>query len=86
MRKLRRGINVQVSTWIISNAGDPQGSILNRLSLLIYVNGLSHNLSSNVKLFVYNTSLFSAIHDISISSRELNEELKKKRIRYLIGK
>ena len=44
---------------------------------LIYINDLSDNLSSNVKLFADDTSLFSVIHDINISAGELNEDLKK---------
>ena len=43
---------------------------------LIYINDLSDNLSSNVKLFA-DTSLFSVIHDINISAGELNEDFKK---------
>ena len=44
---------------------------------LIYVNDLCDNLSSNVKLFADDSSLFSVIHDTNISARELNENLKK---------
>ena len=44
---------------------------------LIYINDLSDNLSSNVKLFVDDTFLFSVIHDTDISAAELNEDLKK---------
>ena len=44
---------------------------------LIYINDLSDNLSSNVKLFADDTFLFSVIHDTDISAAELNEDLKK---------
>ena len=70
-------LNGQVSTWTSVNAGVPQGSILGPLLFLIYINDLSNNLSSNVKLFADSTSLFSVIHDIHVSARELNEDLKK---------
>ena len=70
-------LNGQVSTWTSVNAGVPQGSILGPLLFLIYINDLSNNLSSNVKLFADSTSLFSVIHDIHVSSRELNQDLKK---------
>ena len=43
----------------------------------IYFTGLSDNLSSNVKLFTNDTSLFSLIHDVSVSTGELNEDLRK---------
>ena len=76
-RKQRVVLNGQVSTWTSVNAGVPQGSILGPLLFLIYINDLSDNLSSNVKLFADDTSLFSVIHDINISAGELNEDLKK---------
>ena len=76
-RKQRVVLNGQVSTQTSINAGVPQGSILSPLLLLIYINDLSDNLSSNVKLFADDTSLFCVIHDINISAGELNEDLKK---------
>ena len=66
-RKQRVVLNGQVSTWTSVNAGVPQRSILGPLLFLIYINDLSDNLSSNVKLFADDTSLFSVIHDINIS-------------------
>ena len=74
-RKQRVVLNGQVSTRTIVNARVPQGSTLSLLLFLIYVNDLSDNLSSNVKSFADNTSLFSVIHDINVSAGELNEEL-----------
>ena len=47
------------------------------LLFVIYINDLLDNLSSNVKLFADDASLFSAIHDINVSAGELNEDLKK---------
>ena len=76
-RKQRTVLNGQVSTFTSVNGGVPQGSILGPLLFLIYINDLSNNLSSNVKLFADGTSLFSIIHDINVSAEELNEHLKK---------
>ena len=44
---------------------------------LIYINGLSVNLLSTVKLFADDTSLFSVVNDSNISANELNEDLQK---------
>ena len=76
-RKQRVVLNGHVSIWASVNAGVPQGSILGPLSFLIYINDLSYNLSSTVKLFAHDTSLFSVIHDINVSAGELNEDLNK---------
>ena len=75
--KQRIVLNGQVSNWTSVNAGVRQGSILGPLLFLIQINDLSDNLSSNVKLFADDTSLFSVIHDINVPAGQLNEDLKK---------
>ena len=67
--------NGQVSSWTVVNAGVTQGSILGPLLFLIYINDLADGLSPNAKLFVDDTSLFSVIHDVDISTNELNKNL-----------
>ena len=67
----------QSSSWTNVNAGVTQGSILGPLLFLIYINDLTDGLSSNAKLFVDNTSLFSVVHDINTSTVELNSDLEK---------
>ena len=69
-------LNSQASSWSPVLAGVPQGSILGPLFFLIYINDLSHNLSSTVKLFADDTSFFSIVHDIDLSTK-LNDDLKK---------
>ena len=70
-------INGQNSSWTNVHAGVPQGSILGPLLFLIYINDLSDNLTSNAKLFVDDTSIFSVVHDVNTSAKELNDDLKK---------
>ena len=76
-RKQRVVLNGQNSSWTNVHAGVPQGSILGPLLFLIYINDLADDLSSNVKLFADDTSLFSVVHDVNASARELNDDLKK---------
>ena len=75
-RKQRVVLNGQVSTWKNVNAGVPQGSILGLLLFLIYINDLTDGLTTNVKLFADNTSLFSVVHDTQTSANDLNKDLK----------
>ena len=58
-------------------AGVPQESTLDPLLFLIYINDLSDNLTSNAKFFADDTSMFSVVHDVNTSSKELNDDLKK---------
>ena len=74
-RKQRVVLNGQVSTWKNINAGVPQGSILGPLLFLIYINDLTEGLTTNVKLFADDTSLFSVVHDTQTSANHLNKDL-----------
>ena len=75
-RKQRVLLNGQISEWRNVTAGIPQGSILEPLLFLIYINHLFGDLSSKAKSFSDDTSLFSVTHDIITSANELSNDLK----------
>ena len=70
-------LNGQTSEWLPVKAGVPQGSILGPLLFLIYINDLSENIESTVKLFADDTSLFSVVHNNNTSAEVLNRGLQK---------
>ena len=74
-RKQRVVLNEQNSSWANTEAGVPQGSILGLLLLLIYVSDLPDNLSTDVKLFADDISLFSVVHDIAIYAQVSEKKL-----------
>ena len=76
-RKQRVVLNGQYSSWTSIKAGVHQGSILGPLLLLIYINNLPDDLATNVKLFADDTSLFSVVHNMIMSTINLNNVLNK---------
>ena len=75
-RKQRVVLNGQVSAWKNINTGVPQGTILVHLLFLIYINDITEGLTTNVKLFADDTSLFTVVHDTQRSANDLNKDLK----------
>ena len=75
-REQRVVLNCQYSSWASVKARVPQGSILGPLFFLIFTNDLSDNLVSNPKLPADDTSLFSVVQDITLSAKNLNDDLK----------
>ena len=77
--KKRVVLNGQNLSWTNVEAGVFQGSIFGPSFFLIYINDLSDILTSNPKLFAYNTSLslFSVIQNINLAANYLNNDLMK---------
>ena len=76
-RRQRVVLIVQTSPRAIITAGVSQGSILASLLFSIYINDLTEVLTSTVKLFADDTSLFSVLHNISASTKGSNEDMNK---------
>ena len=57
-RYQRTVLNGTTSDWLPLNCGVPQGSVLGPLLFLVYINDLTDNISSTMKLFADDSSLF----------------------------
>ena len=62
-RVQRVTLKVKNSDWERTRVGVPQESILGLLVFLIFINDLTTDIISNVKLFVDDVSLFSIVSD-----------------------
>ena len=76
-RHQRIVLNGQLSDWAPILAGVPQNSILGPLLFLIYINDLPENLTSIIKSFADDVSLFSIVHGPNHSVKVLNDDLNK---------
>ena len=74
-RKQRVVINGIESEWETILSGVPQGSVLGPLLFLIYINDLTDNINSNMKLFADDSSLFARVKDATCSHEQLIGDL-----------
>ena len=75
-RKQSTVLNEQASSWKNILAAVPQGSVLDPILFLIYINDLPDGIMSICKTFADDASLFSKIKDKSCSTVELDDDLK----------
>ena len=66
-------LNGQTSSWKTVLASVPQGFVLGPLFFIIYKNDLSKNLSSNTD----DTSIFSTVKNVNVSTDQLNSDYEK---------
>ena len=67
-RKQRAVLNGFSSDYSSIDSGVPQGSVLDPLLFIIYVNDLEKNIKSNGKFFADDTMLFSIVNNPAISA------------------
>ena len=70
-------LNGQYSSWASVKAGVSQASILGPVFFLTFINDPSVNLVSYPKHFADETSLSSVVEDITLSAKNLNDDLQK---------
>ena len=68
-------INDQSSDWVHIMAGVPQGSILNPLSHLIYINNIAKHIRFPMRLFADDTRVYIVVNCPLQSAHFLNTDL-----------
>ena len=68
-------LNGQSFDWKKVTAGVPQSSVLGPLLFLVYINDLTEDISSNIRLFVDDVALFIKVVDIDNAHIILKKDL-----------
>ena len=76
-RKQRVVLNGKESSWLPVDSGVPQGSVLGPLLFLMYINDLTDGISSSMRLFADDSSLFLKVRDIEETQSQLMDDLDK---------
>ena len=77
LRKQRVVLNGQLCSWSNIEPDVPQGSILDPLLFLIYINDLSDSLTTNARLFADDVSLFCVADNTNVLATNRNSDLSK---------
>ena len=67
--------NGNESNWTSLKTGVPQGSVSGPLLFLIYINDLTDNISSDMRLFADDSSLFTCVKGVTQSHHKLLKDL-----------
>ena len=65
------------SAWNFIQAGVPQGSILEPLLFLLFINDIVTDIGSNIRLFADDNSLFIIVENPDMAAELLNMDLEK---------
>ena len=76
-RHQRAVLNGTQSQWLPLKSGVPQGSVLGPLLFLVYINDLTDNISSTMKLFADDASLFLCVCDVHMCHQTIRSDLGK---------
>ena len=63
------------SDWENKHSGVPQGSVLGPLLFLVYINDLTNNISSSMRLFADDSSLFAIVRNTQETHDKLVNDL-----------
>ena len=68
-------LNGTMSNWSSISAGVPQGSVLGPLLFLVYINDLTENIKSQMRLFADDSFIFTPVINVLDTHEQLVEDL-----------
>ena len=74
-RYQRVTLNGTESDWRSISAGVPQGSVLGPLLFLVYINDLTENIKSQMRLFADDSSVFTPVKNVEVTHEQLVKDL-----------